>query len=460
MRFLVFLLFISFFHSLTAQDFFTINTINVDGNKVTKTATILRELSFKVGDTLSLSELNDKIIQSQLNISSQWLFNFIDFIPTYKKNRVDILIKVVERWYVWPYPILEISERNFNVFWDSLKTSNFTDFSRTNYGIFLNWYNFRGNNERLKFKFRKGYKEHYLFEYDIPYINSAKTLGAILLFEWFRMEQFHYNTINNKLLYTIQDNERLNTWNASLCFQLKKNLNTTHRLILEQSEIDCPSQTLALNNSYLPVESSTFQYTKLEYNYEHEKRNSVSYPTKGSFNEVLVSYFKGTKNDFQNLSITAKTEQHFKLKPRLNLGNSVKVKFQTNTKLPYILNESLGFEDYLRGYEYYVLDGEHFGISKTAVRYVLVPETKLQLPYFKMEQFKKSFYSVYFSIFADMGVVINNQHKHQNGLNNTFLSSQGISLDFVTYYDKLIRLEYARNHIKEWGVYIHFSNPF
>ena len=59
-----------------------------------------------------------------------------------------------------------------------------------------------------------------------------------------------------------------------------------------------------------------------------------------------------------------------------------------------------------------------------------------------------------------MGMVLNHQHKKINDLNNIWLASQGVSIDFVTYYDKLIRLEYARNHLNEWGVYIHFSNPF
>lgn len=460
MRIITIFLFCSVFQSILADEVFIVNTIQVDGNKVTKTSTILRELSFNIGDTLTLSEFNQKVTQSELNITSQWLFNFIDFEVSYSGNLIDVVIKVVERWYVWPYPILEISERNFNVFWDSLRLSNFTDFSRLNYGIFLNWYNFRGNNELLKLKFRKGYKEHYLFEYDIPYINRSKTLGSIFLVEWFRMKQFHFNTIDNKLLYTELEDDHLNSWNASICLQLKKHLNTTHRFIIQHSGVDCPPNVLLLNQTFLPFRSSMFQYSKLEYHFENEKRNSISYPIEGSFNEVLLSYYKGVGNDFQNVSLSAKSEYHFTLKPRLHLGNSIKLKWQSNNQLPYVLNESLGFEDYLRGYEYYVIDGETFGISKTAIKYELIPKTKLQLPYLKMDQFKKAFYSVYFSIFADMGMVLNHQHKKINDLNNIWLASQGVSIDFVTYYDKLIRLEYARNHLNEWGVYIHFSNPF
>ncbi|MDA7768457.1 hypothetical protein N8904_01955, partial [Flavobacteriales bacterium] len=194
MRLSLLVLFLTISTLLNAQELFRINSIEIEGNKTTKKSTILRELSFQIGDTLTQESFSEKLIQSELNISSQWLFNFIDFVPTYINNNIDVVIKVVERWYVWPYPILEISERNFNVFYDSLKASNFTDFSRLNYGVFLNWYNFRGRNELLKIKFRKGYKEHYLFEYDIPYFNANKTIGTILNFELFRMEQFHYKT--------------------------------------------------------------------------------------------------------------------------------------------------------------------------------------------------------------------------------------------------------------------------
>ena len=186
-----------------SQEIFKVNSIEIEGNKVTKRATVMRELSFQIGDSLTLIEFNEKLKQSELNIGSQWLFNFVDIVPSYNQNEIDVNIEVIERWYVWPYPILEIAERNFNVFWDSLQNSNYTDFSRLNYGVFLNWYNFRGRNELLKLKFRKGYKEHYLFEYDIPYINKSKTLGTILNVELFRMKQFHYKTIDNTLLLSL-----------------------------------------------------------------------------------------------------------------------------------------------------------------------------------------------------------------------------------------------------------------
>ena len=443
-----------------SQEVFRVNSIKIEGNKVTKRATVLRELSFQVGDSLTLKEFNEKLKQSELNIGNQWLFNFVDIITDFNQNEIDVKIEVTERWYVWPYPILEISERNFNVFWDRLQKSNYTDFSRINYGVFLNWYNFRGRNELLKLKFRKGYKEHYLFEYDIPYINKNKTLGTILNIELFRMKQFQYLTINNALLYQSYNDQYFLNWNSTLTFQYKKNLNLTHRLSIKHSWLEVPEDIQTLNPNFLGNENNEFEFSTLEYHYENEKRNSISYPTKGSFNEVLISAYRGKNDNFKNIKFVLKSENHFKLYERWFLGNSIKGKAQTNTKLPYILNESLGFEDYLRGYEYYVFDGEHFAMAKSAIKYELVPKQKLEIPYFKMDQFKKSYYYIYLSIFADMGVVIDKQYEIENELNNNLLFSQGVSLDYVTYYDKLLRLEFSKNHLNEWGVFIHFSNPF
>ena len=83
-----------------SQETFRVNSIKVEGNKLTNRATVLRELSFNVGDSLTLKEFNEKLKKSELNISNQWLFNFVDFIPSYNHNEIDLNIKVIERWYV------------------------------------------------------------------------------------------------------------------------------------------------------------------------------------------------------------------------------------------------------------------------------------------------------------------------------------------------------------------------
>ena len=83
-----------------------------------------------------------------------------------------------------------------------------------------------------------------------------------------------------------------------------------------------------------------------------------------------------------------------------------------------------------------------------------------EIPYIKMSQFKKSYYSLYFSIFSDLGYVRNAQPKNSNSLNNSLLWGKGIALDYVTYYDKILRIEYSINRLGEKAVFLHFSSPF
>ena len=460
MRFYFFFCFTILTSFVFGQNKMVISEISINGNKKTKEHTILRELYFAVGDSLNAKELVEKIEQSKKNIETQWLFNFIDFDFKIKEQKIAINIDVVERWYIWPYPILEISERNFNVFYDSLKASNYSDFSKLNYGIFLNVYNFRGRNELLQIKYRKGYKEHYLFDYYISYLNQSKAIGLNIVVEQFRMKTFHFNTVNNQLEYFTSNETQFKDFKKSITLQYKPKLFFTHKLSFENSVYTIPDDPSLKEMNFIASSSNKFIINKVQYLLENEKRNSISYPTEGGYNMLQFDFYKGIDNDFQNISLIAKNENHFRAGNRFFYGYSLKGKVNLNDSLPYVLNESLGFEDYLRGYEYFVIDGGKYIFSKTAFKYSLIPKKLFQIPFFDLDQFKKSYYSVYLSIFADMGIVYDKYTDPSNKLNNNFLFSQGVSLDFVTYYDKLLRLEYSRNHLNEWGFFIHFSNPF
>lgn len=442
-----------------AQEMLLVNRIDIEGLKVSKEESVLRELSFAVGDSIPATELDDILEENINHLQNQWLFNFIEFKEKKEGHLLNLTLEVVERWYVWPYPILEISERNFNVFWDSLQSSHFQDFSRLNYGVFLNWYNFRGRNELLKIKYRKGYREHYMLEYDIPYLNKKKSWGSILKVEQFRMSKFHYQTQNNQLLYTSEDLFKDNK--VSFTLQHKPAQQEVHKIGVEWNQLSIGSQTLALNPHFFPHSSTNFNFLKTEYFFTQERRNYKHYPTKGSYQEVQLGYYHGLATDYQNLSLRLKREQHWSIDQRWSTGTSLLLQANTKKDIPYALYESLGFDDYVRGYEYYVVDGSRFFVHKAALRYLALPKTNIKLPLIPWEQFNKTHLSVYFSIFADMGYAASQSAEAVlNPLNNSLLSSQGVSMDIITYYDKLIRLEYSRNHLGETGFFIHFSNPF
>jgi len=92
-----------------------VSEIKVIGNKTTKEHIILRELPFKVGDTISADELSEVIERARSNLFITQLFNFVTIETAYFHDTfLSFYITVEERWYWWPLPIFEIQETNFN----------------------------------------------------------------------------------------------------------------------------------------------------------------------------------------------------------------------------------------------------------------------------------------------------------------------------------------------------------
>ena len=459
----LFVCFICFFLSITgiAQEKVEIANITIKGNKITKEGIILRELTFKKGDFLNPTILDYKIEQSKENLTNLMLFNFNNISAENHNGKTDIIIEVVERWYIWPYPILEISERNFNVWWDEFKESNYSDFSRMNYGAFLVWENFRGKNELLKIKYRKGFKEHYLFRYEIPYFNKEKTIGFTAFAQQFRRKKSFYNTFDNQLLYYENDKQyTTKDFELEMDVLYRNDTRHKHKLKLHYLFSNIADSIALLNPNYLNNGQNNGSYYKITYQYANEQRDYITYPLKGHYLHFeLTKNFPGTSS-VNHFEVMAKAEKHIEIQNRLFLGSSFKAKVSSDNYQPYFAQKGLGFEDYVRTYEYYVIDGQSYWLSKTAIKYELISKTNFELPYLKISQFKKSHYSLYFSVFTDIGYVIDNQNTRGNDLTNSLLFGRGCSLDYVTYYDKLLRIEFGINRLGEKGIFLHFTNPF
>jgi outer membrane protein assembly factor BamA len=96
----------------------TINRVLIIGNKITKERIISRELSLRPGDTVSTKRIDKLLVFDQRKIYNLRLFNtvtiqWLELSP----DEVDLLVEVNERWYTFPVPIFELSDRNFNEWW-------------------------------------------------------------------------------------------------------------------------------------------------------------------------------------------------------------------------------------------------------------------------------------------------------------------------------------------------------
>ena len=149
---------------------YVVGNIFIQGNKVTKTFTITRELPFKSGDSLTLQQLTRYFVQSREHLINTRLFNEVTVsLKEFRGYTIDINIDVKERWYIFPLPYARPVDRNFTA-WAQQGYS----LSRFDYGLKYSQYNFTGRNDNLRVWLITGYSREIEMAYDRP--NTGKNL--------------------------------------------------------------------------------------------------------------------------------------------------------------------------------------------------------------------------------------------------------------------------------------------
>jgi len=434
-----------------------VSEVKIIGNKTTKEHIILREFPFEVGDTIRAEELDEILERTRSNLFITSLFNFVTVEAAYFQDiYLSIIVTVEERWYWWPLPIFEVQEPNFNTWWED------KNFDRVNYGIYLAKENFRGRKERLRFKFQGGYTEAAAVKYSVPYINKNQTKGIDLSFSYSRNHEVNYTTIGNKRAFYQDDNKYLKKEiYGSFAYVLRPKLYNSHSFQVSFSNVDIADSVLYYNPEFLSLNNTTTSFFSLTYFLKRDKRNNKFYPTEGYIYDFqLTQSGLGIFDEEINNSFVQTSYRKFiKLLPRTYWGGLFRAKYSF-TDSPYGLMSGLGYRNHVvRGYEYYVINGNHFGLFKTQIRYALVDEKVVKIKPLPFDKFNKIPISIYLGTYFDAGYVSENTSGTNNFLNETWLYGGGASLDFVSYYDIVFRFEYSINRLNEHGLFIHFVAP-
>ena len=159
-----------------------VNEIYILGNKKTKEKIILREMSLKKGTYSSRDKIEKSIESDKINIINTNLFNTvsIDILEDPEDLSIDIFVKVDERWYFWPAPLIGIADRNL-MDWLINREG---DVNRFNYGLRLTQYNLGGQNQTLKFIGKVGFERNLLVDYMIPFIDKNIICKFIIFIDY------------------------------------------------------------------------------------------------------------------------------------------------------------------------------------------------------------------------------------------------------------------------------------
>ncbi len=435
-----------------------IERIIITGNKQTKTHIITRELIFHEGDTLPLEVLNNAMERSRDNLLNTSLFNFVTIThQEIEGNKAYIMIELIERWYIFPVPIFELVDRNFNEWWEN------KNFKKANYGGYLSWENFRGRRENLRLLIRYGYAQRFEFSYNVPNIDKDQNNGLLFSMGQTRYHEIVYKLENNKLVYFKNPDDFIRKeYQASIKYSHRSGFNKTVSVIGEYHYNEIADTVLHYNPDYFVNGQTKESYPTLVLQYRDDNRDFRNYPLKGYFFNLdfVKNGFGLSKYDPSLTYVVLQYKKFWELNRQWHVAASAKFKVSGQNDVPYYNQLALGYGgDLLRGYEYYVINGENFALFKTNLKFTLVKPGNIELPVNLTRRFTKIPYALYINAFSDAGYVRNKRFSQNNPLSNSWQYSYGVGLDYVTYYDIVLRLDLAVNKFGESGFFIHLTAP-
>jgi len=428
-----------------------IRAIKISGNEITKPQFILREMRIAAGDSLAKSDIDAELMFNKKRILNLQLFSTVNyFVTTNVDQSIDIEYVVTEIFYWIPNPIFSLADRNFNVWWVEHKHN----LDRTNIGLELTRLNFRGRNERLIATAQLGYSKYFDFSYKIPYIDKSLKHGIYIGLQYITGREINYKTEHNKIVFYRNDDYPFDRFQFKCSYSFRNAYVATHELQLLYHHFRISQSLYDLNPDFLGQKNKV-NYFELAYQYAYNNTDVRIYPIEGIDMKSFISKKGfGIDKDVNQLILFNETSIYKRLYRDVSSSVVFRGRLMFPSHQPYFLDRAMGFKnEYIRGYEYYVIDGGHYALLRGNIRYKLLDQVIHQNA-LKMIRFIPL--RLYFKLYDDIGYV-NNQRPHDDHFNNKILNGYGAGMDIVISYYIKFRVEYSFNHLHQNGLFLHGS---
>jgi outer membrane protein assembly factor BamA len=442
--------------TVPSETLLTVRTIIIEGSKHTKAAIILRELPFKPGDSYSLRELVKKFETGRRRLMNTTLFHeAVIALKAADGHDIDILVRVKERWYIFPIPYFKPVDRNLNQWIVEQNAS----LKRVNYGIKLLYNNVTGVNDKLRLWLINGYTKQLSFSYDRLYFDDKMKWGFNAGFDIGKTREINYNSIDDKQVFYKAEDDYVRKFTdiyAELTY--RRAIRTRHRFGLSYNKEHLSDTILQLNPSYFTPGRTRIEYPEFYYIMTYYDLDYNPYPTKGYAAEVTVKK-RGVTKAMNLWQLSVKGSGNWPTGRRtffsLNGYGTIKLPY----KQPYYNQRLLGYSDvFLQGYEYYVVDGAAGGYLKGSLTRkifdfdIRIPGTRKLAP-------QRIPLNVFAKIYGNIGYIYN-PYPGENNLSNQMLYSSGLGIDIVTIYDFTLKLEWSFNQLGQNGLFLHRKTIF
>ncbi|MBO4581476.1 MAG: hypothetical protein J5701_04220 [Bacteroidales bacterium] len=419
---------------------YTIQNIILSGNHRTKEYVILRELTFRTGDTLNMELLDKHITQSKQNLLNASLFNWVDISYTADNQNIIIYINVEEQWYWIPVLHIRTAEGNFNTWWQS-KPLNWHTLT---FGMELTDYNFLGRKHQVSVTIHAGYDNLLNIKYIIPYVNKKKTIG-IQMGAGFNISRKIITAICDYRLQPLRSHKVIRYGGYAMAGIIWR---PKHHFTWENNisyYIDNYNDTIfqEQNDFWHSHSINYFQlYTKAKWDY----RDYSSYPLKGFYADIILEK-NGLFIPFESVNtLYAQVNGRYytPIVPRFYFGAGISLFSTFNTRFPITIGKFINSDNIeIRGLYSYLIPADNMILLKTNFKIALLEPTFIRIRNWDPRIGHLSFacyWNIFFDIMyytADTDYLILNKHEQLAPWQQVL----GMGLDLVTSYDKVFRFE-------------------
>jgi outer membrane protein assembly factor BamA len=429
-------------------------TILFVGNEVTKERILRAELDFHEGDTITTVNLARRLEANRLRIFNLQLFHGVLTQTVCRNGEITVLFSVQERWYTFPIPILSLADRNFRSWLDRPDR-----WRRVDYGLHLERKNFRGRNEEIRGNLQLGFNRKYELFYDTPGYGKLRRLGFGVGASYFRSHSLDYVTVRDRLV-NFRDETGFPIERQYVTAGLRWRYTVQRRTLLDVSfHRETVSDSVLRRNPDYFLGQNRRSYVDVALTTIFNHRNTFAYPLTGHYLQVSVVQRIFVTAAPPITTLRAQVAKYVALGHNFYYNASVQGQLRLGRRISYADNRALGYSELVRGYDQYVIDGRHYGLVQQGVSYRLWDAGRLKVQGIKNPKINSIPLVLYLNTFTDAGYVASRSAERGSQLPNQLQAAVGIGLHLVTYYDRVITLEYTRNVRGQGGFFLRTEFP-
>lgn len=401
-----------------------VRNIVVEGNEMTKGYIILREMELKPGEKLTPALVQ----RDQKRIYSLQLFNKVDIDYTADGQEATVFVRVAERWYLFPFPIIGFKYRDpKNLF----------------YGAGVIHQNFRGRNEKIYFSGALGYDRWINFVYQNPKLTDDDDL--------FFRAGITYSKVRN-LSVTRGEYDQI-VFNPGLTLGKRFGL---YQTLLGSVYYDVWSVSdPGLNRT--ASGSGRDAFVTLGMRYLYDSRDVREYSTDGMYLSLTVQKYGLGESELNLFRYGFDVRAFTPSVENVTLAGRSFASLVSGGIVPPYRQVQFGFSERIRGYFRTELEGENIAGGSVEFRLPIFQPRYTVLPLSIPAEFKVLRYGLYAGVFADAGRI---WYRSEPVSTKNWYSGYGAGLHFLLPYSIVIRTEYAMNNLGAGQLIFDFGASF